>query len=293
MNVQILDDPLSNILKLLEPRNLACGAVDVGPNVSVTSAAHEGVKCYAVMSGEGWLNVGGSPPLHIAAGECLILPRGLPFRFATDLGAPPVDFVDLVGRRPDDLVLTVGGGGRCLIVSSFIRFECGPTDILLNVLPAIIHIRSERGRSNMRWSLDRMIAELRDPQPGGQMIIEHLAHMVLVEALRLYIEQAGDDAKGWLSALRDRRIGAALAALHRDPSRNWSVRDLAKCAGMSRTSFATHFRAAVGATPIEYLVRWRMTLAAHTCRAQKSHCRRWPFDWDTGRRVLSAPRSSG
>lgn len=105
-----------------------------------------------------------------------------------------------------------------------------------------------------------MRQELALAQPGSVLIAQHLAHMILVQALRLHLGEAKD--VGWLSALSDRRIGAAIAAIHREPARRWSVESLAVSVGMSRSSFAARFRQLVGEGPIEYLTRWRMLLAA-------------------------------
>jgi AraC-like DNA-binding protein len=114
----------------------------------------------------------------------------------------------------------------------------------------------------MRWSLERMREELRDPQPGGSLIAQQLAYMMLVQALRLHLADGARGSVGWLFALADKQMSAALACMHDDPRHPWTLKKLAERVGMSRSVFALRFKETVGKTPMEYLTRWRMLLAA-------------------------------
>jgi AraC-like DNA-binding protein len=134
--------------------------------------------------------------------------------------------------------------------------------MLLHSLPPIVHIRRESDKAAMRWSLERMREELRDPQPGGSLIAQQLAYMMLIQALRLHLADAANAGRGWLSALSDKHMSIAIACIHNDPGHSWTLHSLAERVGMSRSVFALRFRETVGATPMEYLTRWRMLLAA-------------------------------
>jgi AraC-like DNA-binding protein len=134
--------------------------------------------------------------------------------------------------------------------------------MLLRSLPPIVHIRRESDKAAMRWSLERMREELRDPQPGGSLITQQLAYMMLVQALRLHLTDATNAGPGWLSALSDKQMSIAIASIHNDPGHPWTLQSLAERVGMSRSVFALRFRQTVGTTPMEYLTRWRMLLAA-------------------------------
>ena len=129
------------------------------------------------------------------------------------------------------------------------------------MLPPIVHIRKESDKATLRWSMERMTQELREPQPGGFLVAEHLASMMLVQALRLHLAEGLRGGVGWLFALADKQMGAAINAMHGDPARRWTLQELAEQAGMSRSSFALKFKETVGASPMEYLTRWRMLLA--------------------------------
>jgi AraC-like DNA-binding protein len=106
-----------------------------------------------------------------------------------------------------------------------------------------------------------MREELRNPQLGGTLLLRQLALMMLIQALRLHLADGPSGAVGWLSALSDTRLSAALAAIHAAPARRWTLESLSQVVGMSRTSFAVHFKAKVGQSPLEYLTRWRMLRA--------------------------------
>jgi AraC-like DNA-binding protein len=255
-------DPLSDVLSLLKPRSYVSGGFDVGGNLSVQFHRHDGIKCYAVVSGQIWLAVEGvADPGLLKAGDCFLLPRGSPFRLATDLTAHPVEALAVLATAPRiDGVARINGGG-CLVVGGHFALAGPHAGMLLRILLPIVHIRKESDKAAMRWSLERMRQELREGQPGGFLMAQHLAHLMLLQALRLHLAEGLGGGVGWLFALADRRIGAAIAAIHDAPAHRWTLQALAERAGMSRSSFALRFKERVGESPMEYLTRWRMMLA--------------------------------
>jgi len=255
-------DPLSDVLSLLKPRNFKGGGYDVAGDLCLRFPDHEGIFFYAVIHGGGWLSLDGGPEaVRLNAGDCVVLPRGRSFRLASDLSLPSMDGVALMRDRPNGGVGYYNGGGDAFIVGGHFVLDGKPAEVLLSVLPPVAHIRREEDRAAMRWSLDRMMQELRDPQPGGYLVIEHLAHLMLVQALRLHLAEGARGGVGWLFALADKPMCAAISALHAEPARRWTLQALAEVAGMSRTSFALRFKSTVGVSPMDYLTRWRMLLA--------------------------------
>jgi AraC-like DNA-binding protein len=148
------------------------------------------------------------------------------------------------------------------IAGGFFKFTGGHAEILLQSLPPIIHIRRESDKAAMRWSLERLRQELSDAQPGGSLIAQQLAYTMLVQALRLHLNDTASTNPGWLSALADKHMSIAITGMHNNPGHPWTLQLLAERVGMSRSVFALRFRETVGATPMEYLTRWRMLLAA-------------------------------
>ncbi len=202
----------------------------------------------------------------LTKGDCFLLPRGLPFRLATDLSLAPVDFRTLLSaQRTGSTVSHNGGEGRYIVGGHFV-FTGSHADVLLRSLPPIVHIRKESDKAAMRWSLERMKEELRDPQPGGSLIAQQLACMMLVQALRLHLADGARSGVGWLFALADKQMSAAITCMHDNPGDRWTLQELAGRVGMSRSVFALKFKETVGETPLEYLTRWRMLLAGDRLR---------------------------
>jgi len=256
-------DPLSDVLSLLKPRSYMVRGFDVAAPWAVRFGRHvDGIKFYAITAGQGWLRVEGvAEPVAIAAGDCFLLPTGRPFSLASGLDAPILDGEAIDWGGGNGGVAVLGGGGDCFGIGGYFTFDSGHAGLLLEVLPPIVHIAKEADKAALRASLQQMMLELREPRPGGFLMAQHLAHMMLVQALRLYLAEGSNGAVGWLFALADRQMSTAIGAMHADPARRWTLQALAEVAGMSRSSFAVKFKQTVGSSPMDYLTRWRMLLA--------------------------------
>ncbi|HZD50918.1 MAG TPA: AraC family transcriptional regulator [Silvibacterium sp.] len=256
-------DPLSDVLSLLKPHSYKAGGFDLAGEWSIRFGRHEGIKCYALVSGQCWLAVEGVPnPVRLQTGDCFLLPRGLPFRLASDLAVPPVDGRTMFATLLIGGIATWNGGGECFGVGGHFALSGSHARILLGELPPIVHIRSESDKAELRWSLERMRQELREQRPGASVVAQQLATMMLVQALRLHLTDGLRGRVGWLFALADRQMNVAITSMHDDPAHRWTLQELAERVGMSRSIFALKFKATVGTSPMEYLTRWRMLLAA-------------------------------
>ena len=256
-------DPLSEVISLLEPRSYFVGGFEAGGDWSVRFGAHDGIKCYAVTSGGCWLVVeGAAGPVRVEQGDCVLLPHGLPFRVASDPALPPDDWQRVFRGYGDGTLAKLNDGDKVTVLGGHFQLAGQQAEILLRPLPPIVHLQSETDREALRWAFDRMRQELAGSKPGSFLIVQQLVYMILVQALRLHLDEG--KGVGWLFALSDKRVGAAIAAIHREPARRWKVETLAGEVGMSRAGFAARFRQLVGEGPIEYLTRWRMLLAGRS-----------------------------
>ena len=255
-------DALSDVLSLLKPQTPMCGGTDQGGDWSIRFGPYEGLKFHAIITGACWLAVDGVPePVRVSAGDGYLLPRGRPFQIASDLSLPPADASTVYHPPMNGAIRTINGGGDCLGVGCHFTFAGTRADILLGVLPPTVLIQQDADKAALRWSLEQMMREFREPRPGGLLVIQHLAQMMLIQAIRAYLAEGLEAGVGWLFALADPAIGGSINAMHQDPGHPWTVQNLADRAGLSRSTFALRFKETVGASPLDYLTRWRMLLA--------------------------------
>ncbi len=259
---RIAADPLSDVLSLLKPRGYMSGGIDAGGDWSIRFEEDQYFRCFAIVSGTCWLSLEGvADPVQLQSGDFVVLPHGRAFRLASDLAVAPVGIMTVITAPLNGNVFCWQGGGVCLALSALFTFAGDDTGILLSVLPPVMHIRKEAERSAMRWYLERMIRVTREPQPGGVLLGEHLSQMMLIEVLGLYMGDPTAGGAGWLSALADKQICAAITAMHQDPGHRWTLLQLAERVGMSRSAFAQRFKEKVGTSAMEYLTRWRIRRA--------------------------------
>ena len=255
-------DPLSDVLSLLKPHTYVAGGFDLRGRWSIEFDPHTGIKCYALLSGTCWLALEGlAEAVRLEAGDCVLLPNGRRFCLTNDLALEPTPFAQLHSVEWRGGIAMLNGGGDTLILGGHFAFAGAHADMLLGAMPPVAHLREDRDKMNLRWALERMRLELVEAQPGGVLIAQHLAHMMLVQALRLYLSGLAGRHVGWLFALADTQLAAAISAMHAEPGTRWTLPALADKAGMSRSGFARAFKTTVGTSPLDYLTRWRMLLA--------------------------------
>lgn len=254
-------DTLSNIVALLKPHDCVAAGFDAAGDWSIRFERHAGLKCNAVIKGACWLAVDANEPIRLEAGDCAILPHGLPFVLSTRPGCLGTDADEIYAPVAHGGTAIYGGGGEFFMAGSRFLLSGPAAEMLLPSLPPFLIVRRSTESEVLHWVLDRITRELRTAQPGSELTIAHLSHLVLLQALRASLSRDHNSLKGWLAALTDPSVARAVAAIHADPARSWTVAALAAEAGLSRTSFAERFRQVTDQTPLSYLTRWRMSLA--------------------------------
>lgn len=219
------------------------------------------------MRGACWVRMeGDAAPKRIEAGDCFLLTRGRPFVFATDLSISPIESPTIYDRAVDGIA-TCNGGGDFFLIGGRFSFDGDHAGMLFDTLPAVVHVHDASNQAAvLRWALEQLATELKAGAPGGTLMADHLAQIMLLQVLRLWLATGTQKPSGWLGALSDPRLAKTLGAMHAEPGRRWTLAELAGLAGMSRTTFAERFRAAVGQPPVDYLIHWRMRLAADRLR---------------------------
>jgi AraC-like DNA-binding protein len=170
---------------------------------------------------------------------------------------------EVAGTKCDNIIRFGGGGVATSIIGGKFTFDMTNSKPLTDLLPSFILVRSERAQVlPLQQTLQLFAAEAAQSAPGGYLVLKRLADIFLLQIIREHISSSECRKTGWLRALADPRIGAAMRSLHEKIERPWTVAELASAAGMSRSAFALRFREVVGETPLDYLTRWRMYKAA-------------------------------
>lgn len=208
--------------------------------------------------------VRGAEPQRLGTGDVVLLMRGGAHQLGSRARGPSVPLGEAVSAASFDSPFRrfeIGGDGASshLICGSF-EIDGLDWHPLLHALPDVIVVNAGAGRwlSPTLAALERYVS---GQEPGAGLVTQRLAEVLFVQALATWLEDE-PALSGWLGALRDPQVGRAIARMHAEPSRDWTVEALGRAAGMSRTAFFERFKSLVGEPPATYLVRWRMTLAA-------------------------------
>lgn len=227
---------------------------------------------HAVTRGRFTLEGRGIGRRELGAGDFALVPHGRGHVLRTDrrVAVPVVTDLahELVGERYARLRHGLGGE-RTTLVCGIVRVDHSSSLDLFASLPPVIHLASDQlGPSEWIESTLRLMArEAEALRPGGETVITRLADVLVIQAIRTWLDSDEPTGPGLLAAARDERIGRAIGLVHGESEVDWSLDSLAAEVGMSRSGFAARFSELVGETPIRYLTRHRMRVAAELLRA--------------------------
>jgi len=272
-------DTLSEVLRAVRLQGAVFFSIDgTAPWVAESPAAREiapylmpgvehVIEYHAVVAGTCFGGIVGEEAVRLEAGDVICFPQGDPHVMSSAPGmrCPEDDLRALsrASRLPVAVRKDGGGPDRAELVCGFLGCDARPFNPLLATLPRVLHVQRRASDDGMLDQLLRLaLVESTAERAGGQTVLARVSELLFVEVVRRYVAALPPEQAGWLGGLRDQSVGRVLGKLHDRPAHDWSLDELAREAGMSRSVLAERFTHFVGVAPMQYLAQWRMQLAA-------------------------------
>lgn len=247
---------------------------------AVMPGAEHMMEYHVVVSGACWAGVVGEAPVRLAAGDIVLFPHGDPHVVSSAAGmrAPPdaagyferkqqrAPFILHLDAHEVHAGMVAEGSGNTTLVCGFLGCDLRPFNPLIASLPRLMHIRED---SRQDWTAQLMrhaAAESKNSRPGGGAMLERLSEMMFIDAVRRYLGTLPEDSRGWLAGIRDRFVGRALTLMHEAPAVAWTVDELGRRVGLSRSALHERFADMIGQATMQYLANWRMQVGAALLR---------------------------
>ncbi|HWB82229.1 MAG TPA: AraC family transcriptional regulator [Nannocystaceae bacterium] len=236
----------------------------------VMPGAEHVIEYHVVTSGSCWGGLVGEPYVLVEAGDIIVFPQGDAHVMASGDGMRAPPHYDAfrqasVSRLPIQAQFGDTGRDPVHVVCGFLACDSRPFNPLLEALPRVLHVRKRDatpGTDILDHFISSALVESTTPRAGGEVVLARLSELMFVEAVRRFVAALPSAQLGWLAGLRDAQIGRALAVLHARAAHPWTLEELAREVGSSRSVLAERFAEYVGVPPMQYLAQWRMQLAA-------------------------------
>jgi AraC-like DNA-binding protein len=260
-------DPIVDVLRLLRTQAVVPAPVHAAAPWAVRFDPCSHVRLGVVLQGECWLNLEGCEPVLLRKGDFFLLNNPPAYTLASALDvAPRAAAAFRSSANGGEVRIGAEADEDTYVCCIDFEFEETNASVLFDVLPPIVLVRDGDPRGALLTHLSALtVAEMESAGAGRSLVLEHLAQLILVHMLRVHADGA-ERPVGWLGALVEDGIGAALRAMHADVGRRWTLDELSAISHMSRSAFAASFKAKVGTAPLTYLIEWRMSLARDALR---------------------------
>ena len=234
------------------------------------------IEYHAVARGSCWAGIPGGPSVQLFAGDVVMFPHGDTHVLSSAPGMRGnPDFSWFAETRVEQLPLHLAYDGAevsfsappddhadTAFVCGFLGCDVQPFNPLIAALPRLLHLRADADNAWIANFTQQAVAESNARRPGGEAMLARMSEMMFVDAVRRYSDQLPAQSGGWLAGLRDRYVGRALALMHEQPAQRWTIDELGRCVGLSRSALHERFAELIGVPPIQYLAQWRMQAAA-------------------------------
>jgi AraC-like DNA-binding protein len=272
-------DALSEVLRAVRLTGAVFFAVDASaPWVAETPSAREigphimpgvehVIEYHVITGGSCWGGIVDETPVRLETGDIIVFPQGDAHVLSSAPGmrGNPGDFPREVRAAGLPIAIKKDGGGAdgANIICGFLGCDARPFNPLLSALPRVMHLPRRASDDDLLEQFVKVaLSESTAKSAGGDCVLARLSELLFVEVVRRHLSALPPENLGWLAGLRDESIGRVLGKLHDRPAHDWSLDELAREGGMSRSVLAERFAHFVGVAPMQYLAQWRMQLAA-------------------------------
>jgi AraC-like DNA-binding protein len=245
-------------------------------DVLMPSADHV-IPYHLVTEGTCYARLVDGDPVELSAGDLILFPGGDRHVLSTatedGLRIKPTDItgesLSKLLKRGEIAALKKGSTGAATrIVCGYLACDKRLAEPMLLSLPRLLRVRMPQGGTEalVQNAIRHVVNESKSSRPGSAVVLARLSEVLFAEAIRHYMDEVAPGGTGWLAALRDRYVGRALSLLHEQPAHGWTVEELARQVGLSRSALGQRFSTLIGMPPMQYLTRWRTSLAATQLR---------------------------
>lgn len=238
------------------------------------------LEYHVVIAGGCWGGVVGEAPVRLETGDIVLFPHGDPHAISSAPGmrAPPdaagyferqqqrSPFLLHLDAREVHVGMAPDGPGNTTLVCGFLGCDLRPFNPLIASLPRLMHLRADAAQDWTAQLMRQAAAQSRNRRAGGDAMLERLSEMMFIDAVCRYLATLPENSRGWLAGLRDRFVGRALTLMHDAPAVAWTVDELGRRVGLSRSALHERFADMIGQAPMQYLANWRMQVGAALLR---------------------------
>ena len=252
---------------------------------SVIPGAEHVIAYHVITKGRGWAAIVGEAPVSLQTGDIVMFPHGDAHVISSAPGIRPTrfspDWVYATRNDPKPIPVvshtlnefsygTPAPESPTNVVCGFLGCDLRPFNPLITTLPRLLHLPAADDGAWIGQVMRQAVNASQNKRPGGDAVLERISEMMFVDAVRRYVERLSAESTGWLAGLRDRHVGLALSLIHANPSRAWSIDELADEIALSRSAFYERFVRLIGQPPMQYLTQWRMQVAANLMRQSRA-----------------------
>ncbi len=263
-------DRLSEVLDLVEVRSVVSGGSALRGRWRTHNSIDDDLKFIAVVRGSADLTTDAAEGVRLLEGDVAFLNGRSWLTLEGGHGEGPVITVPppSAGSVVGDADLAVPDAD--IIIGGRVELNATGRDLLLQALPPLAHVgAADAVGPQVRGHVQRLFSEMAAGRVGADFAIRQYGQLLVLDVLRGFMQNP-DVPPGWLKILADEHLRPAVALIHEQPAKSWSLDDLARAASMSRTTFAQRFRTVAGTPPLSYLIDWRMLLAQRALRSGDS-----------------------